>query len=249
MIGRVQKSLSKRFGHSAPRLTVKAQIPLRWKLAIGSGAVLIVAAMVWGGFDYGRILAGFNVSKFEEERKAMTAQIAALMEENATLRKRNVELENDAKIAVGAKDTMSQQLTNLQTELTQLREELSFFQKLTAGSVKDGALSIQKLLVQPESDGQTYRLRALVTQGGSGASEFKGHLQVVINLLHNGKRSVLMLPEEQKETAESLRLAFKTYQRVEAIFRIPAGGQVKSVQAKLVDRPGATPRAQLSIDL
>jgi hypothetical protein len=249
MISRLQKSLKKRFGHAAPQLTVKAHMPLRWKLGLGSVAALVIAGMVWGGFDYGRILAGFNVGKFEEERKSMSERITTLTDENNTLRKRNVELENDAKIAVGAKDTISGQLVGLQTELTQLREEVSFFQKLTAGSVKDGALAIQRLQVTPEPDGETWRVRALVTQGGAGTSEFKGHLQLAVNLVHDGKRLTLMLPDEQRETGESLKLTFKTYQRVEATFRVPAGGQVKSVQAKLVDRAGSASRAQLNVSM
>lgn len=249
MIHRFQKSLKKRFGHSAPRLTVRAHMPLRWKLGIGLGVLATIGALIWSGFDYGRILAGFNVGKIEEERKAMVQELAELKDENGTLRKRNVELENDTKIAVGAKDTMSAQIVSLQTEVTQLREEVSFFQKLTAGTVKDGALAIQKLQVQPEADGGMWRLRALVTQGGAGTSEFKGSLQIAVNIEQDGKRSTLMLPEEQKETTESLKLAFKTYQRVETTFRVPAGGQVKAVQAKLMDRSGASSRAQLNVTL
>jgi hypothetical protein len=249
MIARIQKSLRKRFGHSAPQLTVRARMSPRAKLAIGGGVLALMGALVWGGFDYGRILAGFNVGKIEEERKAMAEQITSLSGDNEVLRKRNIELENDAKIALGAKGAISQQLVGLQTEVTQLREEVAFFQKLTAGTVKDGALAIQKLQLQPEDDGQTWRVRALVTQGGSGASEFKGQLQLAVNVVQDGKRSTLMLPEEQKETAESLKLAFKTYQRVETTFRVPAGGQVKAVQAKLMERNSSAPRAQMNVNL
>jgi hypothetical protein len=59
----------------------------------------------------------------------------------------------------------------------------------------------------------------------------------------------LNLPEDQKETSDSLKLSFKNYQRIDTIFKIPAGGQLKSVQAKLVERGVNTPRAQSTLTL
>ncbi len=225
-------------------------MPLRWKLGISAGIACAIAGLIWGGFDYGRILAGFNVNKIEAERKTMADQIAQLSDESVTLKKRNIELENDTKIAVGAKDALSQQIVGLQTEVTQLREEVAFFQKLTAGTVKDGALAIQRIQIQPEpSGGDIWRVRALVTQGGSGNGEFKGMLQLAVSVVTDGKRTTLLLPEEQKEISESLKLAFKNYQRVDATFRVPPNGQVKSVQAKLLERSGSSPRAQLTVNL
>jgi hypothetical protein len=249
MLYRARKYLKKQFGHSAPQLTVRARMPKRLKLGIAAIGLALVGTMIWSGFDYGRILAGFNVGKIEEERKQMTEDIARLSEENAVLKKLNVQFENEAKIAVGAKDAISGQLLKLQTEVTQLREDVSFFQKLTAGSVKENALSIQKLQVQKEPDGNAWRVRALVAQGGSGNGEFRGNLQLTLNVQQDGKRSNIVLPEEQKDVADSLKLAFKTYQRVEAVVRVPAGAEVKSIQAKLFANGTPSPRAQMNVTL
>ena len=221
----------------------------RMKAALAAAGVALMAGLVWGGFDYGRILGGFNIGKIEEERVAMKADIARLSDENETLKKSAIAHENDAKVAIGTKDALQAQFVALQTEVTQLREEVSFFQKLTAGSVKDGAFAIQKLQVQKEADGNNWRVRALVTQGVTGGSEFKGALQLVVVLEADGKRVNLNLPEDQKETADSLKLSFKNYQRIDTTFKVPAGGQVKSVQAKLLERGSNSPRAQASLSL
>ncbi len=228
---------------------MRAHMPMRWKLGIAGGIFAMIGAMIWSGFDYGRILAGFNVGKIEEERQTLQSELVRLTEANATLSTQNVDLSNEAKIAMGAKDSLSQQLVGLQTEVTQLREEVSFFQKLTAGTVKDGALAVQKLQIQRDPTGDTWHVRALVTQGGTGNGEFKGNLQLAVNVTVDGKRVNINLPDEQKETADSLKLIFKNYQRVEAVFRIPPGGVVKSVQAKIMERGGNSARAQLTVDL
>ncbi len=249
MISRFKKSLKKRFGHSAPRLTVKAHMSTRMKAGLAAAGLAVMGGLVWGGFDYGRILGGFNIGKIEEERVAMKADLVRLSEENESLKKAAITHENDAKIAIGAKDALQSQFVSLQTEVTQLREEVSFFQKLTAGSTKDGGLSIQKLQLQKEPDSDNWRVRALVTQGASGSGEFKGSLQLAVNVERDGKRVNLNLPEDQKETADSLKLAFKNYQRIDTTFKVPAGGQVKSIQAKLLERGGSSPRAQANITM
>jgi hypothetical protein len=249
MISRLQKSLKKRFGHSAPKLTVKAHMSVRMKAALTLAALAIMGGLVWGGFDYGRILGGFNISKIEEERAFMKSEIDRLSEENEALKKSAVTYENEAKVAIGTKDALQAQFVALQTEVTQLREDVSFFQKLTAGSVKDGALSIQKLHVQKETDGNNWRLRALVTQSVTGGGEFKGTLLLAVNIDSEGKRVNLNLPDDQKETTDSLKLSFKNYQRIDITFKVPEGGQVKSVQAKLMERGGGTPRAQTNLTL
>ncbi len=222
---------------------------MRMKAGLAVAGLALLGGLVWGGFDYGRILGGFNIGKIEEERTAMKADIVRLGEENEVLKKSAITLENDAKVAIGTKDALQAQFVALQTEVTQLREEVSFFQKLTAGSVKDGALAIQKLQVQKDPDGHNWRVRALVTQGGAGGGEFKGALQLAVNVESDGKRINVNLPEDQKETADSLKLSFKNYQRIDMTFKVPAGGQVKSVQAKLVERGGSSPRAQTSLTL
>jgi hypothetical protein len=233
---------------SAVKLSVRAHIPFWIKGLLGAAAAALLAVMVWGGYDAGRLFAGFNSSKIEEERNKMSTELIQLRTDNGNLVKRNTELESDTKIAQGAKQALSEQIVGLQTSVTQLKEELAFFQKLTSGAVKDSGVSIQRLQVEPDG-ANAYKFRALVAQNASQAGEFKGTLQLILSVQQDGKRMNVVLPDEQADTASSLKLGFKTYQRIEGTFRVANGAQVKSAQAKVFAQNNTTPKAQINIQL
>ncbi len=53
----------------------------------------------------------------------------------------------------------------------------------------------------------------------------------------------MTLPDDQPESAATLNLKFKYYQRVEGTIRVPPGAQVRSVTVRAFETGQATPRA------
>lgn len=246
---RIMSNLRRRFGVAAPKLSVKTQWSWRMKATIGA---LILAAFGWlyySGFDAGRLFAGFNVGKIEEERTKMIAELATLREENERLRKERIDLANTAQMAEGAKDVLSKQVLSLQAENTRLKEETSFFEKLigSAAGGKNG-LAIQRLQAERET-ADSYRFRALVVQG-TNDSQFKGRMQIQAQLVgDNNRRITVNLPEEQTDLQPVLALDFKTYQRVEGTFKVPPGAQLKTLNVRVLQGSAKEPRAQQSLQL
>ncbi|CAG0995913.1 hypothetical protein BURK2_02674 [Burkholderiales bacterium] len=234
------RTLRRHFGISAPRLAVRTHVawPLRvvWGLLLG-GAVV---AMIWWGFDAGRLFAGFDRSEAEQTRARLQEQVQALQEENTGLRSRMVQLESELGVAKGAQAVLSSQALAMQRENTQIKEDLVFLQKLFAGSGKELALSVQRLQVDRVSPGE-FRLRMLVVQGGRKNEEFSGFAQIVVYGLDS--LPVLTLPETETEARAPFKLAFKYYQRVEASIRVPPDVTVKSVQARVYEAGNPNPRA------
>ncbi len=246
---RLMSNLRRRFGVAAPKLSVKTHWSWKVKASIAAVAITAFGWLYYSGFDAGRLFAGFNVSKIEEERKKMVAELATLREENEKFRKERIDLANSAQMAEGAKDVLSKQVLSLQAENTRLKEETSFFEKLlgstTAG--KNG-LTIQRL--QAEREGvDLYRFRALVVQG-TNDSQFKGRMQITAQLVGaNEKRITMNLPEEQTDLQPTLALDFKAYQRVEGTFKVPAGAQLKTLNVRIVQGNAKEPKAQQSLQL
>lgn len=245
---RIVSDLRRRFGISAPKLAVRTHWSWKVKGAIAGAVALVLAGLFYGGFDAGRIFAGFNVGKVEETQKRLEAEVRSLRTENEQMKRENIELTNAAQMAVGAKDVLSKQIVTLQTENTQLKEETAFFEKLlgSATAGKNG-LTVQRLQAERET-ADTYRFRALVVQG-SAESQFKGRLSLTATLVNDNKRITINLPEEQPDLLPSLGLDFKTYQRVEGLFKVPANAQLKTLLVRVVPTGSATPRAQQSLQL
>jgi hypothetical protein len=245
---RLISGLRRRFGVAAPRLSVRTHWSWKVKGTIIAVTAAIFAGLFYGGFDAGRIFAGFNVGKIEEERKQMTDELIVLRAENEKLKKDQIELANAAQMATGAKDVMSKQIVSLQQENTQLKEETSFFEKLigTKAGGKNG-LAVQRLQAERETP-DSYRFRALVVQGTADTA-FKGKLSMTVTLMADNKRVTINLPEEQPDTTQALALDFKTFQRIDGSFKVPANAQLKSLQVRVFQAGSKEAKAQQSLQL
>lgn len=246
---RLMSNLRRRFGVAAPRLRVRTQ--WSWKVKATLATVFLVAFgwLYYTGFDAGRLFAGFNVGKIEEERKKMVGEIAILREENERLKKERIDLTNASQIAVGAKDVLSKQLKNLQEENTRLKEETSFFEKLLGKNVagKNG-LAIQRLQAEREAP-DLYRFRALVVQG-TAENAFKGKMQITAQLIGaNDKRITINLPDEQADLQPTLTLDFKAFQRIEGSFKVPANAQLKALNVRVTQAGSKEAKVQQSLQL
>jgi len=210
--------------------------------------LLIPAGMWWWGFDFGQFLSGFNRGAVEQRQEKLEAEAATASQENAKLRARAAELESDLNVTRGAQATLSKQALDLQNENSQMKEELAFLRTLFSESGKPGAFAIQRLAAERERDG-LYHFSMLVVRGGKPIDDFNGQLSLSASVVVAGHTSMLILPDDQPETAPSLKLQFKYYQRIEGSFRVPPGAQVKSLQARVLEAGQTAPKATRSLNL
>jgi hypothetical protein len=236
------------FGVTAPKLSVKTQLSWKWR-ALGILAVVaIVSGMVWTGFDAGRLLGGFYKSEADERRAQLENEVATLTSENRQMMSKMTRLESEMLMGKGAQDSLTRQALALQTENTQLKEELSYLQQLIAGSTKEGAITLRRATVERDGPDQL-RLRMLVVQGGMNGDPFVGQLNVALELEEEGRRLHLTLPDDQPETAMALKLNFKYYQRIDLAVRVPAGVTARSLQARVFQAGAAQPKVTQTVTL
>ncbi|MGH8799670.1 MAG: hypothetical protein ACREX7_05440, partial [Casimicrobiaceae bacterium] len=121
----IGRKLRKTFGISASRMAVRIEHSWRLKIPLALILVALIGGMWWWGFDFGRFLGGFNRGEVAETRARLEADLAQLKDENARLRARTTELESDLGVARGAQTTLSRQTLDLQSENTQMKEQLA----------------------------------------------------------------------------------------------------------------------------
>ena len=236
------------FGISAPRMAVRTHLSWRWRVPALLGVIALTAGMWWWGFDFGTFLAGFDRGALAQKHARTEAEASNSREENARLRARVVELESDLAMTRGAQATLSRQTLELQNENSQMKEDLAFLRKLLGDTGKPGTFSIQRLTAEKDGEDE-YRFSMLVVRGGNPSDEFQGQLALSADVATEGHSVTLTLPEDQPDTAAALTLRFKYYQRVEGTFRIPVGGQLRSLQARILEPGQATPKATRSLTL
>jgi len=242
------------FGISAPRMAVRTHLPWWGRVTLLVAAVATVAGMWWWGFDFGQIFGGFNRKEVEARLVTLEAEAAKLRTEATDLRARNSTLESELGMTRGAQETLTRQSTELAGENAQLKEELTFLQKLVSDSSKQTGLTIQRLAAERDND-DMWHYDLLIVRGGSPKDEFEGSVGLQVGLAPvagapaGARPMTLTLPEDQPDTRTALGLKFKYYQRLEGRFRVPAGMRVTSIAARAFEAGQSNPRATRTLQL
>jgi hypothetical protein len=240
------------FGISAPRMAVRTHLPWWGRVTLLVAAVATVAGMWWWGFDFGQIFGGFNRKEVEARLVTLEAEAAKLRTEATDLRARNSTLESELGMTRGAQETLTRQSTELAGENAQLKEELTFLQKLVSDSSKQTGLTIQRLAAERDND-DMWHYDLLIVRGGSPKDEFVGNVVVHVALAPRGGPQAplqpLVLPEADPSAASALALKFKYYQRVEGRFRVPPGARVTGVSVRAYESGQSAPRATRSLSM
>jgi hypothetical protein len=242
----------KHFRIDAPRMAVRSHLPWPWRAVAGLVLLAIVGGMWWWGFDFGQIFGGFNRKEIEAKQTALEVETGGLRAEAKSLREYNSELETELAMAKGAQATLSKQVNEISNENSQIKEELAFLQKLVADSNKQVGLGIQRFAVERER-GNAWHFSLLLVRGGSPTDEFEGSLKLTVAAQAPAGGATaphaltLMLPEDQPETAQALRLKFKYYQRIEGSFELPEGATVRSLVARAFENGQTSARATRSL--
>ena len=209
-----------------------------------------VAVMIaWWLIDNSYRITGFN-------RDEAKQQIAQLDEENREFKKRVetlkgalAERERQVQIEKAAQAELAKNAAQLQDENASLKEDLGFLRNImTAGNVPEG-LSIQNLKVEPDVRSNEFRYRMLLIQGGQRKQDFRGKVQIIARVAHNGALATLSFPEDAALKAPGAEVDLKYYQKLEGRFRIPEGALLKSVQVRIIGLPGGEIRTTKALNI
>jgi hypothetical protein len=244
------RQLKRKFGISAPRLAVRPHVPWYVRWAIVLPFVLGAGGLVWWAYDSGLEFAGFHRGQTEHELTQLRAQVATLQVENARLSSQAASFERQAQVEHAANQETGKQLKGLNEENARIQEDLAFFQSLTSSGKHEAELSIHRLKVEHDTLPGEYRYRLLLVQSGSErAKEFQGSLQLLVNTQRNGRKAVMVFPQENAAEDAAYQLNFKYYQRVEHSFQLPPDTSVESIQVRVFEHGAHEPKAQQNVSL
>lgn len=228
---------------TAPRVTVRTQLPPTVRLSLGAVAVALAALGLVAVFQYGRNLAvPDDRSELVGELERAQQQLGLTKEERDRYAAAAVQSENQLRIERAAQEQMAQQLKALEEDNARLKGDLGFFESLLPAASASRGVVIRSFKLQPDGDDSTLRYRLLVQQSGRPERDFVGAVELKVNLLQAGSPATLTLPDASNPAAGPAPLAFRHYQRVEGTFTVPEGATVRSVQVTI--NGGGETRAQ-----
>lgn len=241
------KRLKNRADIHAPRVAVRADKPWYWRWLMLAGIVFAVGGASWATYHFGSEFAGFRKSEIDAEIKQLTAQVEKQAAELADLRARLAKSESERKIEVVTYGDLTKQVKALSDENATLKDDLAFFQSLTAG--RDETLALGRVKVEPDTVPGEFKYRVLLVQGGQRPNDFHGHVQLVVSAQQGNEKILLSLPKVADGKTPEYQLNFKSFQRVEGAFQIAPGAVVKSVQVRVYQNGANAPKLAKSVNI
>ena len=246
----IVKSLKKKFGISAPRVAVRPHFPwyLRWLTIIVVIGFTLGLGLYLGIYDTGRKFANFDMQGTSNELDRVSKLNMQLQQDNETLRIEAIGLERRAQMEVAARDDLVKQVKTLGDESIRLKEDLAFLQTFMSGNEMAGSgVSVYHFkLTRGQSSGE-FRYSLLLVQGKQRTKDFQGNLEFTVNLLQNGRKVAMPLPDDSPSKTSSVN--FKFYQRVEKSFHLQPDVIVESLQVRVFENGMAQPKLTQVVNL
>lgn len=243
------KAFKRKFGIAAPRVAVRAHMPwyLRWLGIVAVGGLVYGAGLAV--YDFGMEFAGFRRGEADRALEKLTDTIESQQRELSELRAKVAQAERQLQIEHATYSDMEKQVKSLSGENASLKEDLAFFQSLMPVGGRDGALTINRFRLEPETLPGEYRYRLLLVQTGLRVNEYRGRLEFVLSLQQGGRKVVLTLPSQQDKNVKEYQLSFKFFQRIEGTFRVSPDAVVKSMQVRVFENGSNAPKLTQTLNV
>jgi hypothetical protein len=242
------RRLRSNFGIRSSRMTIRSHLAWYWRWLLNILALSAVAGTVWWLVENSYRITGFN----REEAKQ---QIATLGEENVRLKhdldaSRAMVSERDRQIAIdkATQSELARNVAQLQDENATLKEDLGFLRNIMSSGTTPEGLGVANLKVESDGKPNEFRYRMLLTQGGQRKQDFRGRIQLVARVAHQGAVSSLTFPEPSAGEGAGI-VEFRFYQKVEGRFRIPEGAILKGYEVRVLALPGGQVKLSRSVNV
>jgi len=176
-----------------------------------------------------------SVDEYQLENANLAISIDELKLENKTLLKQQDFIQNSQKIDLQAKQESRRSLTKLHDELSEIKEQLAFYQRVVAPETLVKGLYVDSFEIKALHTKGDYRYQLILAQGGTQKSSLKGRYSMVVSGELAGKALQLSLNELLVSSKKLTKYSFRYYQLLSAELRLPSGFVPKRV--KLTAKP------------
>lgn len=181
------------------------------------------AASLWGVFELTRRNAVPDYDRVRGELDKALTELADLQDRVERLRQRNVVARRSDETSRAANQAVQETLAARDEEISRLRADVAFYERLVGGSAQRQGLAVHSLDLQPTGDG-AWRYTVTLTQNLKKASVSKGQLMLRVDGVRDGKLSTLGWGDLlQAPEAPPQEFAFKYFQQLEGSLMLPAG--------------------------
>jgi len=182
---------------------------------------LIVLVLVFLAFFAGR-LSTPELTKLETKFGELQSELETLKQANLVLQKKIDFMESDNQVDRLAKNDTRQLMTVLHKEISDLKEQLSFYQGIVSPEEISKGLYVHDFKIKSELGGQEYQYQLTLAQNVKKRSTVRGKLVLLVKGRLKGKPSTLTMLSLTNDQKESQAFSFRYYQLLSGVISFPA---------------------------
>lgn len=146
-----------------PKLVVTTYAPKRRLFTIVM-LLLIVAASVYGMFEFGRYRASYDIVAAIKERAALRGQIDAQEATISDLRAKVAQLESSTVGQTREREEVQRTIGDLQAQVARANQELAFFRGIVTQNANSAEVKIQQARMLATAAANRFRVRVTLVQ-------------------------------------------------------------------------------------
>ncbi|SFZ78043.1 DUF6776 family protein [Chitinimonas taiwanensis] len=216
------------------RLAVRRHLPWYAWVGLVLLALCLLAGASWLLFQHGQEV-GRQDPHAQRAIQEAARNAGTLEKALSEARQKQAETEQQLRLELATRQTMTRQLQQLQADNGSLRERIGFYESLLTKTDRAPALAIEVFRVEPLTPGH-YRLSAILLQGQSSQEAFKGEMQFRLTIERQGKREIIAWPQTR------IPLSVSRFLRLERETDLPADTVLKRVEMAIYAAGETRPR-------
>ena len=236
------------------KIVIKRDRPLL-KAGLVAGVAAALAFAAWALYSYTRATtvtdferAQLEVEQLRDDRRSLSKQLRAALAEVDQLKDQVAYANRSSEIDSQACETVKGSLSNLQAEVSDLREQLAFYRGIVAPDVSKAGVRVYEFKVVKNPTSQAYQYELVLIQSTRSERQVGGRIQIQIEGISRGAQQTLKLDETLAGSAQNLQFSFKYFEQFTGDFRLPEGFKPIRVLVTLVPTTAKSPSVREQFD-
>ncbi|MDA0791345.1 MAG: hypothetical protein O2780_18035 [Proteobacteria bacterium] len=194
-----------------------------YKVAVFTLFMLFMATFSFLTHEFGKQQGLAHEAVLVREKDVLQRQIAEMRSDNAVMRSEIANLRLGGQVDSRATEEVRGTIEELQSQVAQLNEEITFYKGVMLPNVEDQGLRIERLNMEESSAPDRFRYSLLLTQVVDKHEYVQGDVEINLVGVEGQASKAIPLRELDKSRGESILFRFKYFQNIDGELTLPKG--------------------------
>ncbi len=202
-----------------------------------------------GGYLIGTTKDGFRLSNVSEARDYLRGELEDVQERQTGMQQKLINLERGHTIDQQALTQARRTIAALDTKISELESDLSFYKNIMAPSETSKGLQVDRFNLQTTRADRVFGFKLVLTQIGGNKNYISGLVAINVIGIRNGERELVALRDLSEDIDDlGVKFRFRYFQDVEGRMKLPPDFEPVEIQVVAQAKGPKSTQAERTFD-